>query len=190
MSNIITDVGEEKLRLAMGSGSQVAISHIALGDASGVAYDPAFEQVALVNERARQPIASRIFQGDGSWVVNAAFPTDTPAFDVYEIGFFDVDGDLIALWAGVDVVPRKTGVIEYLVKHVLNLSKVADGLIVISAPDDEAHSLSVVMATAFAKVLLRNFNQGVKVRDLENQVVRHDREIIENEKKRLRAQAA
>lgn len=188
--DIITDIGEQKLAEAAGSGSQVVISHIALGDANGVAYDPEYNQTALRNERVRRVIDSRIWVGDGSWQATAAFGSDTIAVEVREIGFFSDAGDLIAVWAGAAVVPRQTGVIEYLVKHVLNFSRVADGLIVVGAPDDETYMHAVLNATAHAKSALKNFNQDAAIRALQSQSSRHDREIRENEMKRIKALAA
>lgn len=144
---LLTDLAETKLATAAGSGSQVAITHIALGDANGVTYDPAADATTLQNERARRAIDSTAFQGGNTWIVKAEFPTDTPSFAVREIGFFDQDGDLIAIWAGADVDPRQTGVIVYLVEHALSFSRVAEGLIIVDAPlDNEIYPGQMVLA--------------------------------------------
>ncbi len=131
---LLTDTGETKLTTAAGSGSHVSITQIALGDAGGRRYDPTHDMTALVNERVRRDIDSADFDGEHTWYVRAEFPTDTPSFAVREIGFFDQDGDLIAIWAGADVQSRQTGVIVYLVEHALSFSRVAEGLIMVDAP--------------------------------------------------------
>ncbi len=133
---LLTDTAEAKLSIAAGSGTQVNITHIALGDAGGANYDPTYDQAALINERVRRPIDSSSQPDPQTWLVKAEFPADTAAFEVREIGFFDADGDLIAVWAGIDVTPRQTGAIIYMVEHALNFSRVANGLIIVTAPTD------------------------------------------------------
>lgn len=188
MAHIITDLGETKLAQAAGDETEVAISYIALGDGNGATYDPTYDQTALVNERVRQPIESRIFQGDGSWVAKATFGSDTEAFYVREVGFFDGDGDLIALFAGVDMVPRQTGVIEYVSKHILNFSRVAEGLIVVNAPDDEVYELALATAQSNTHALLRNLEQDILIRANARQARDNATAIAENETRRRKAQ--
>lgn len=185
MADIITSLGETKLAQAAGDGTQVEITHIALGDANGTAYDPDFEQTTLVGERARRPIENRIFGGNNSWTVTATFPTDTENFEVREIGFFDQDGDLIALYAGLDVVPRQTGVIEYVVKHVLNFSQVQSGLVVVNAPDDDVHLLSLSTAISVATFVRENLRQEIAIRANARAARDNATAIAENEKRRV-----
>jgi hypothetical protein len=136
-NTLLTDVAEAKLAAAAGTGASVAISHIALGDGGGANYAPDYSQTALRRELAREAIQTRQLVEANAWRVKAEFDQNTPAFVVREIGFFDADGDLIALWAGLDVDGRQTGAISYLVDHVLSFSRVDDGLIYVDAPDDE-----------------------------------------------------
>ena len=138
---LLTDLAETKITAAAGSGTQVAISHIALGDGGGANYAPTHDQTALVNERAREAIETRELIAPNVWRAKAAFPKDTEAFDVREIGFFDVDGDLIAIWAGADIDPRRTGVIEYVVEHMLSFARVDEGIIVINAANGDPGAL-------------------------------------------------
>lgn len=167
MTDIITDVGEQKLAYAKGTGTEVAIKYIALGDGNGASYEPGYAQTALRNERARKEIESRLFVGGQSWIVKTAFPADTDSFGVREMGFFDAEGDLIAIWAGADVVPRQTGIIEYLVKHVLNFSRVKDGLVTVEAPDDVLISHMAVSLKHLAAIRLEQFNQAERLTALE-----------------------
>jgi hypothetical protein len=135
---LITDTGERLLALAAGTGSAVEITHVALGDGNGAAYDPAFDQTALRRELARRPIDTRAQVDARAWRITCGFPAGTtPAIAVREVGFFDSLNRLICVWAGADVTPRQTGVVDYLVDHVLDLRAVADGLVIVAAPDDE-----------------------------------------------------
>ncbi len=166
---ILTDKGVQKITQAAGSQALVQITDIALGDGEGVKYDPSFSQTALKRELARQAITRRQVIGQNSWRVKAEFGTDTPAFWVREIGFFDEDGDLIALWAGADVDPRPTGAITYLIDHVLTFSRVQDGVIIVNAPDDETFELAVNVGTAIANLQLEQLRQADEIRALGGQ---------------------
>ncbi|MBT9383331.1 phage tail protein [Pseudooceanicola sp. CBS1P-1] len=135
-TTLLTDVAEQKINLAAGSGSAVVITHIAVGDGGGATYDPSNDQSALQNEVARVAVYQSELLAPNSWRVRAEFGVDTAAAYVREIGFFDQDGDLISVWAGADVVPRQTGAIAYLIDHVLNFSRVAEGLVIVK-PDAE-----------------------------------------------------
>jgi Phage tail-collar fibre protein len=156
---IITDIGLQKIRTAAGDASAVAISHIALGDGLGAPYAPAHAQTALRRELIRKPIESRSALGNDSWRVRVSFAPDTPAFMVREMGFFDATGSLIALWAGLDIDPRQTGVITYLVDHILSFSRVDAGLLIVEAPDDELFNFAVVTLEGQARqdLLLKQF---------------------------------
>jgi len=138
---ILTDLGVSKIASAAGSGDQVAITHIALGDANAVAYDPAGDQTALVNERVRQPIIYRELIDTATWRAKAEFPPETPNFVVREMGFFDADGDLIAIRGGVDLVEGETGYVTYLVQHDINFSNVADGAVIVYAPNPDGEAM-------------------------------------------------
>ncbi len=167
-TTILTDIGEQKITTAAGSGTSVAISEIALGDGNGSNYAPAYGQTALRRERAREPIKSRFMVDGNSWEVKAEFDPDTPEFAVREMGFFDTDGDLIALWAGNDVVARQTGVVTYLVQQTLNFSRVAEGLIVVNGADDHLFNHMVLDLERHAITALEQFKQRLILRDLQN----------------------
>ena len=147
---ILTDIAVERIRTAAGSGSQVAISHVALGDGLGTNYDPSYGQTALRRELARKPIERRYAHGDDSWRIKAEFAADTPAFMVREIGFFAPTGELIAIFAGTDIDPRQTGVITYLIDHTLTFSRAQSGVIIVDAPDDELFDFAAASLAAQA----------------------------------------
>lgn len=166
-STIITDIGVSKIRTASGSASSsLAITHIALGDGLGANYAPSTNQTALRRERARAAIESRTQIGNDSWRVKASFPTNTISFDVREMGFFDADGALIFLFAGLDIDPRKTGVIEYLIDHVLTFSRIADGLVIVDAPNDQIFDHALIALRTHAIIALEQFNQRLEINTL------------------------
>lgn len=162
---ILTDIAETLIAQAAGDGSAVAITHIALGDGRGAAYNPAHSQTELRRELARRPILTRHMVGRNAWRVSTEFlAADTPTIAVREIGFLDAQGRLIALWAGSDVTPRQTGAIDYLVEHVLSFSRVAEGLVIVDAPDDAAFDLAVATATAIANLQAEQLRQADRIR--------------------------
>lgn len=154
---LLTDLAEQKLVAAAGSGTQVAITHVALGDGNGSNYSPGHAQTALQRERARLPIQTRTLLDDNAWRVTAEFDPNTPAFAVREMGFFDADGDLISVWAGNDVDPRQTGAVTYLVDHVLSFSRVATGLVIVNAPDDDLVEFALSTIASQARQSLQLF---------------------------------
>lgn len=161
---LITDIGEAKLNQALGSGVAVNITEIALGDGNGATYNPGAGQTALKRERARQPIERQHMVGTNAWRVTVEFDHDTPAFWVREIGFFDAEGDLIAIWAGIDIDARQTGAIDYALEHILNLSRVKEGLVIVSAPSDGLFDLALHTANAVADLQLEQLRQGDAIR--------------------------
>lgn len=165
-TTLLTDIAEAKITAAAGSGTAVAITHIALGDGNGGNYVPGYSQTALRREKARQAIQTRHIAGTNAWRVKAEFDPDTPAFAVREMGFFDADGDLIAVWAGNDVVARQTGAITYLVDHVLSFTRVDSGLVIVNAPDDALFDHAVLDLERHAITALEQFNQRLILRDL------------------------
>ena len=167
---ILTTLGKTLIRNAAGDGSAVAISHVALGDGLGVAYDPAKTQTALRRERARQPIERRHALGADSWRVVAEFPPETPAFTIREMGFFTAANEMIALWAGLDIDVRQAGVIAYIVDHVLNFSDVDSGLVIIDAPDDDLFDLAILQIESHAILAAEQFRQALEIRALKAQI--------------------
>lgn len=143
-SAILTNLGKSLIRTAAGDGSQVAISHVALGNGLGASYTPLKTQAALRSEFARRPIDRRSALGEDSWRTVCEFPPETPAQIIREMGFFNQTGQLIAIWAGLDIEPRQAGVITYIVDFILNFSDVDAGLVIVEAPDDELFDFAVV----------------------------------------------
>lgn len=159
-TDIFTNLGLTKIRDAAGSGSQVKIKYIAVGDGLGAAYTPSPTQTALRREQLRTEIERHYPVGTNAWHVKASFPVDAVAVTVREMGFFDEQGDLIALWAGLDVGSnRRTGVIEYLINHVIAFTGIADGLVIIDAPLDEYLDNAVLQLATDAVIIDRQLAQ-------------------------------
>ena len=149
-TTILTDLAEAKIALASGSGSQVAITHVALGDGNGASYVGDFAQTALRRERVRIPIESRSQIEPNAWRVKATFGPETVAFSVREAGFFDQDGDLIALCTFPASEVRQTGAISYMIEEVLAFTRISDGLVIVDAPDDDLVEFQAVALESFA----------------------------------------
>jgi len=166
-TDIYTTLGLTKIRNAAGSGSQVRISHVALGDGSGAAYAPEASQTTLRRELLREPIERHYKVGTNAWAIKASFPPESTSIVVREMGFLDEDGDLIALWAGLDVSnARRTGTISYLINHVMTFQGIADGVVIIDAPDDDTFNLAVATATSLASLQLEQLRQAELLRRL------------------------
>ncbi|MBR9651918.1 phage tail protein [Thalassovita aquimarina] len=164
---LLTDVAEAKLAAAAGSAAAVSITHIALGDGGGSNYAPTYDQTGLVNEIVRKPIEAHHMVDPNAWRVKAEFGPETQAFGVREIGFFDEVGDLVCIWAGLDVVARQTGSVAYLVDHVLSFSRVEDGLVVVNAPDDLLFALAVGHARSMFLIFKEQMRQGLAIEALQ-----------------------
>lgn len=166
-TDIFTTLGLTKIRNAAGSGNQVKIKYIALGDGQGAGYAPNPAQVTLRRELLRTAIERHYPVGSNAWHVKASFPTDATAITVREMGFIDEDGDLIALWAGVDVGnARQTGGgVQYLISHGMAFDGIADDLVIIDAPLDAYLDNAVLQLATDAVVIDRQLAQCKQLRD-------------------------
>ncbi len=139
-TTILTDIAETKLGEAAGNESSVAIKYVALGRGQlGSNYEPSHDQTVLKDEFIRREVDTQYPYDpeQNGWLVQVTFAAgDTPQELAREVGFFDADGDLIALWAGLDVKPRQVGVVDYPARHFLSFKRVAGGLIKVEADLD------------------------------------------------------
>lgn len=163
-TTVLTDIAVNLITTAAGTGSSVAIADVALGDGLGGNYTPGAGATGLKRELARQPIESRIRTGATTWRIKAEFGPETPAFAVREMGFFDTAGNLIALYAGLDMPEKETGAVSYLIAHFLNFSRVSEGLVIIDAPDDVMFDFMAVTIRNQALQGLDLFRQGEALR--------------------------
>lgn len=166
---ILTDAGELAIQDAIASDSLVAITHVALGDGGGARYDPPFTATGLRGERIRLPIVSQSQTADAVWIVRAEFPEGpTPDFRVREVGYYDAQGRLIALWAGAEIADRDTHGLDLLVDFTLVLTRVAEGVVIVDADDDALLALAASTGAAIANLQLEQLRQADRIRSMEN----------------------
>lgn len=168
-TQMLTAIGQQKLAAAaMGGGSQVAITQVALGDGNGAKYAPFEAQTALKRERVRNPITRQHMSDDRTWRVTVEFGTDIPAFWMREIGFFDAEGDLIVIVAGSNIQEGYTSAFDLLFEGFLDLSGVKDGIVIVEAPDDELFCFAVVTATEVASNALQTLRLADELRAIQH----------------------
>jgi hypothetical protein len=134
-----------------------------------VTYSGQFAQTALRNEKVRVAIDRRHQLGKTAWRVKAEFGADIDVFSVREKGFFTSDGALIALVTYSESEVRQAGGFAYLVDHVLDFSRVAEGLVIAQAPDDVLFDFQIATITALAGIRLEQFKQSEILRSQHGQ---------------------
>ncbi|MCA0331923.1 MAG: phage tail protein [Actinobacteria bacterium] len=101
---LTTTLGSAAMTADLGGGTDLALTHVAFGDANGVPYMPNAAQTALVNEKYRATIAS-VAAVAGALVIDVIIPADTPdgsgrashGFNVAEAGLFNSAGTMIGV---------------------------------------------------------------------------------------------
>jgi len=165
---LITDIGLNKIATAAGGASAVAITHVALGNGNGAAYQPTFSQTALKGEVIRRAIDQRVQINPKTWLIRASFAADiVPTMQVREIGFFDVSGSLIVVVAGATFQPRALGGFDYILEQPLNFDRAAEGVIIVTAPDWELFDHAVIDLETHAIIAAEQFDQRLLIRDLQ-----------------------
>lgn len=96
---ILTNLGAGKLANAAALGTQLQITHMALGDGGGVLPTPNASQTALIGEKRRAQLNSlSIDSANASQIIaEQVIPENEGGWWIREIGLFDVDGVLIAV---------------------------------------------------------------------------------------------
>jgi len=149
---------------AAGSGSAVEITQVALGDGGGALYTPDGSETALAGEQARVDIDTRYQLATKDWRTHAVFPASTPSFTVREAGAFNGAGELIFLTAFEAGEEHQAGGYEYLLDYVLSFETTADGVVVVTAPDDVIFGQAVVTGAAIAQLQLEQLRQRDAIR--------------------------
>lgn len=93
---IITTVGQTKLAAAI-LGPAIVLETMAVGDASGVGYDPDEAQLALVNQIYSAALDSVETEAGGVIVCEMTIPADQGGWHVREACIKDDEGDIIAI---------------------------------------------------------------------------------------------
>lgn len=97
--SIITNAGLAKHAAASLGGDPIDLTHLAVGDSNGTAYDPVSTATALHNERYRTSVTYvEIDESNPNQLIVEAIIDETIGpFYVREVGIFDADGDLFAI---------------------------------------------------------------------------------------------
>jgi len=96
---ILTNLGAGKLANAAALGTQLQITHMALGDGGGVLPTPNASQTALIGEKRRAQLNSLSIDSTNASQIIAeqVIPENEGGWWIREIGLFDADGVLIAV---------------------------------------------------------------------------------------------
>ncbi len=96
---LITKKGARALVSASSNGDKMNLTHIAVGDANGSAYEPTEAATSLRNEVWRGEISNIApHEDDAAWlVIEAVIGQADGGFSVREVGVFDDDGNLFAI---------------------------------------------------------------------------------------------
>lgn len=96
---IHTNYGLQALARAESMGTQIQLTHMAVGDGNGNPVTPNPTQTQLVRERFRATI-NRVYQNDVDplrFTAELVIPASAGGFTLREVGVFDADGSLFAV---------------------------------------------------------------------------------------------
>ncbi|EKH0886950.1 phage tail protein [Salmonella enterica] len=96
---LLTGTGAAKLARATALGTQVEITHMAVGDGNGALPTPNPAQTALAHELRRAQLNMLTIDpvNPGQIIAEQVIPEDAGGWWIREIGLFDKDGDMIAV---------------------------------------------------------------------------------------------
>ncbi|EBU6434379.1 phage tail protein [Salmonella enterica subsp. enterica serovar Muenster] len=96
---VLTDIGAAKLASATALGIPLKITHMAVGDGSGVLPTPSAQQTALVAERRRAALNMLYIdpQNNSQIIAEQVIPETEGGWWIREVGLFDETGALIAV---------------------------------------------------------------------------------------------
>jgi len=98
-STIHTNYGLQELARAESTGTQILLTHMAVGDGNGNPVTPSPTQTQLVREMFRATI-NRVYQSPDNplrFTAELVIPASTGGFTLREVGVFDADGSLFAV---------------------------------------------------------------------------------------------
>lgn len=98
-STIHTNYGLQQLARAESTGTQILLTHMAVGDGNGNPVTPDPNQTQLVRERFRATI-NRVYQNANDplrFTAELVIPASAGGFTLREVGVFDADGSLFAV---------------------------------------------------------------------------------------------
>jgi hypothetical protein len=97
--SIITNGGLSKHAAASLGGAPINLTHLAIGDSNGIAYNPSASATALQNELHRVALTSVVVDESNSnqLIIEALIGEEVGPFYIREVGVFDSAGSLFAL---------------------------------------------------------------------------------------------
>lgn len=125
---IITTVGQNKLAAAI-LGPALVLQKMAVGDAAGVGYDPAEEQLALTGQVYEADLDSVETLAGGIIVCEMTIPADQGGWHIREACVKDDDGDIIAICRIADrykPLPTSGQADELTIRMRLDVGNVGD----------------------------------------------------------------
>jgi len=162
LTPVITDAGLQAAFNANSTGLAAEITHIALGDA---AYAPAANQLSLVHEVMRTPVA------DGSPVTPTqihltALASGALQFWAKEVGFYLADGTLFAVWSDpAQTLAYKAANVDLLLAFDLSIAAIPAGSITVQGTgqnlslyyaDELAHMAIAHLTTMHTQIQLES----------------------------------
>lgn len=96
---IYTSAGLARMASAIATGTQIVLTHMAVGDGNGNPVTPSASQTGLVREMYRHSV-NRVYQKPGDltrFVAELIVPASIGGFTMREVGVFDADGNLFAV---------------------------------------------------------------------------------------------
>ena len=169
---IITTLGQAKFAAALAAGSEVSVTHIAVGDGNGNATTPSAGQAALVREVYRNNISSiTVNPANSSQVIfEGVVEASVGGWTARELGLFDSAGDLIAV-ANIGSVYKPTvaeGSAREMVLRVIAEVGQTDAVNLVVDPSFYIATRSWVQSNFSVAALLPGGTTGQILRKLSN----------------------
>ena len=96
---VLTDVGKQKLAEAIANETALDFTEMAVGDSSGISYNPTSDMTALKHVTYRAAIGSMKINAEDKNIMEFEFvvPASVGGFYIREAGLYSSDGTLIAI---------------------------------------------------------------------------------------------
>ena len=169
---LITTLGQAKIAAALAAGTEVSVTHVAVGDGNGNATTPSVGQAALVREVYRTNISSiTVNPADSSQVIfEGVVPSNVGGWTARELGLFDNAGDMIAV-ANIGEVYKPTvaeGSAREMVLRVIAQVGQVDAINLVIDPSFYIATRSWVESNFSVAALLPGGTTGQILRKLSN----------------------
>jgi hypothetical protein len=169
---LITIQGQAKIAAAVAAGTQVSVTHVAVGDGNGNPTIPGEGQLSLVREVYRTNISSIIVNpaNNSQVIFEGVIPSTTGGWTARELGLFDNTNTLIAV-ANIGDVYKPTiaegSTREMVVRIILQVNQV-NGINLVIDPSFYVATRSWVESNFSVAALLPGGTTGQILRKLSN----------------------